>query len=138
MSQKWLKKNRLGAWLVNCGYLVLSWTILVNVQTNFKTLYFYKTSCINKLLLKVLTYVNSDYKMYFILNTNLRDFIQNIDIDQTVQTAWIPFMPSRAFNIFQVYQYFTIYRWYLFIKFWTISWISYTTLFKIRRYQRPF
>jgi hypothetical protein len=38
-------------------------------------------------LLKVLTYVNSDYIMYFILNTNLRDFIQNIDIDQTVQTA---------------------------------------------------
>jgi len=26
----------------------------------------------------------------------------------------------------------------LFIKIWTISWISYTTLFKIRRYQIPF
>ena len=24
---------------------------------------------------------------------------------------------SRAFNIFQVYQYFTIYRWYLLLKF---------------------
>jgi len=32
---------------------------------------------------------------------------------------------SRAFNIFQVYQYFT-------------SSITYTTLFKIRRYQRPY
>jgi hypothetical protein len=45
----------------------------------------------------------------------------------------------RAFNIFQVYQYFTIYTWYFFLlKFEHCSWISYTTLFKIRRYQRPF
>ena len=42
----------------------------------------------------------------------------------------------RAFNIFQVYQYFTSYRsWYFLLKF---EWISYTTLFKIRRYQRPY
>jgi hypothetical protein len=26
---------------------------------------------------------------------------------------------GRAFNIFQVYQYFTIYMWYFFIKMWT-------------------
>jgi hypothetical protein len=48
----------------------------------------------------------------------------------------------RAFNIFQVYQYFTIYRpnyrWYLLLKFEQLLWISYTTLFKIKRYQRPF
>ena len=25
---------------------------------------------------------------------------------------------GRRFNIFQVYQYFTIYRWYFFIKIW--------------------
>jgi hypothetical protein len=43
-----------------------------------------------------------------------------------------------AFNIFQVYQYFTIYRRYFLLKFEQFSWISYTTLFKIRRYQRPF
>jgi hypothetical protein len=43
-----------------------------------------------------------------------------------------------AFNIFQVYQYFTIYRRCLLFKFEQFSWISYTTLFTIRRYQRPF
>ena len=30
----------------------------------------------------------------------------------------------RAFNIFQVYQYFTIYRWCFFLKFEHFSWIS--------------
>jgi len=47
----------------------------------------------------------------------------------------------RAFNIFQVYQYIlyiTIYRRYFLLKFEQFSWISYTTLFKISRYQRPF
>ena len=44
----------------------------------------------------------------------------------------------KAFNIFQVYQYFTIYRQYFLLKFEQFSWISYTTLFKIRRYQIPF
>jgi hypothetical protein len=41
---------------------------------------------------------------------------------------------------FQVYQYFTIYRWYFLSKFEQFSWISYTctTLFKIRKYQKPF
>ena len=43
---------------------------------------------------------------------------------------------SRDFNIFQVYQYFTIHGWYFFIKIWTIFMNIYTTLFKIRRYQR--
>ena len=45
---------------------------------------------------------------------------------------------SRAFHIFQVYQYFTIYRWQFLLKFEQYSSIFYTTLFKIRRYQRPF
>jgi hypothetical protein len=44
----------------------------------------------------------------------------------------------RAFIIFQVYQYFTVYRRYFWLKFEQISLISYTTLFKIGRYQRPF
>ena len=44
----------------------------------------------------------------------------------------------RAFNIFEVYQYFTIFRWYFLLKFEEFSGMSYTTLFKIRRYQRPF
>jgi hypothetical protein len=44
----------------------------------------------------------------------------------------------RAFNIFQVYQYFIIYRWYRLLKFEHFSLTSYTTLFEIRRYQRPF
>jgi hypothetical protein len=42
-----------------------------------------------------------------------------------------------VFNISQVYQYFTIYRWYFLLIFEQYSWVSYTTLFKIRRYQRP-
>jgi hypothetical protein len=37
-----------------------------------------------------------------------------------------------------LYEYFTIYRWYFLLKFEQFSWISYATLFKIRRYQRPF
>ena len=45
---------------------------------------------------------------------------------------------SRAFHIFQVYQYFYIYRWQFLLKFEQYSSIFYTTLFKIRRYQRPF
>jgi hypothetical protein len=46
----------------------------------------------------------------------------------------------KAFNIFQVYQYldFTIYRWYFKSRLKQFSWISYTTPFKIRRYERPF
>ena len=44
----------------------------------------------------------------------------------------------RALNIFQVYQYFTSYRWYFLLKFVQLSWIPYTTLLKIGRYQRPF
>jgi hypothetical protein len=32
----------------------------------------------------------------------------------------------------------TIYRWYFLSKFEQFSWVSYTTPFKIRRYQRPF
>jgi len=44
-----------------------------------------------------------------------------------------------GFSIFfQAYQYFTIYRWYFLLKFEQFSWTSYTTLFKIRRYQRSF
>jgi hypothetical protein len=42
----------------------------------------------------------------------------------------------RDFNIFQLY--FTIYRWYVFLKSEHLSWISYATLFEIRRYQLPF
>ena len=42
---------------------------------------------------------------------------------------------SKNFNIFQVYQYFTIYRRFILLKFEKISWISYKTLIKIRRYQ---
>jgi hypothetical protein len=34
----------------------------------------------------------------------------------------------KAFNIFQVYQYFTTYRQYFLLKFEKFSWISYTTL----------
>ena len=45
---------------------------------------------------------------------------------------------DQDFNIFQVYQYFTIYRQYFLLKFEQFAWISYTTLFKIRRCQRPF
>jgi hypothetical protein len=45
---------------------------------------------------------------------------------------------SRAFNIFQVYQYFTIYKLYFLLKCERFSWMSYTTLFEIRRYQLPF
>jgi hypothetical protein len=37
-----------------------------------------------------------------------------------------------------VHQYFTLYRQYVLLKFEQFSWISYTTLFKIRRYQRSF
>jgi hypothetical protein len=44
----------------------------------------------------------------------------------------------RAFIIFQVYQYFTACRRYFWLKFEQFSLISYTTLFKIRSYQRPF
>ena len=40
--------------------------------------------------------------------------------------------------IVQVYQYFTIHRWYFLLRFLQFSWISCTTLFKIRRYQRSF
>ena len=43
---------------------------------------------------------------------------------------------GRAFNIFQVYQYFTIYRGYFLLKLEQFSWISCTTLVRIRRYQR--
>ena len=39
--------------------------------------------------------------------------------------GWKDEMDLRAFNIFQVYQYFTIYRQYLLLK--QVSWISYTT-----------
>ena len=34
----------------------------------------------------------------------------------------------KAFNVFQVYQYFTIYRRYIFLKFEYFSWISCATL----------
>ena len=44
----------------------------------------------------------------------------------------------RTFNIFQIYQYFTIYKCYFLLKFVQYSGISYITLFKIRRYQIPF
>ena len=44
----------------------------------------------------------------------------------------------RAFIIFQVYQYFTVCRRYFWLKFKQFSLNSYTTLFKIRSYQRPF
>jgi hypothetical protein len=44
----------------------------------------------------------------------------------------------KAFNIFQVYQYFIIYRQYFFLKFGHFSWLSYAAVFEIRRYQRPF
>jgi len=39
-------------------------------------------------------------------------------------------MNFGAFNIFQVYQYFTIYRWYFFFNLEQFSWISCATLFK--------
>ena len=39
------------------------------------------------------------------------------------------------FLFFQVYQYFTIYRRCFLLKFEQFSWISYTILFKIRRYK---
>jgi hypothetical protein len=42
---------------------------------------------------------------------------------------------SMAFNIFQVYQYFTIYRRYFVLKFEYFHILSYTTIFKIWRYQ---
>ena len=42
------------------------------------------------------------------------------------------------FNIFQVYQYFIIYRRYFSLKFEKFSWILYATFFEIRRYQLPF
>jgi hypothetical protein len=52
---------------------------------------------------------------------------------------------TTAFNIFQVYQlflikYFTIYKQYRYflLKFEQFFWISYTTIFIIRRYQRLF
>jgi hypothetical protein len=35
--------------------------------------------------------------------------------------------------MFQMYQYFTIYRWYLLLKFEHFSWISCTTLFITRK-----
>jgi hypothetical protein len=41
---------------------------------------------------------------------------------------------DRAFNIVQVYHCFTIYKQYFLLKFELFSWISYTTLFKIRSY----
>ena len=47
----------------------------------------------------------------------------------------VDFVLYRAFNIFQVYQYFTIYKQYFLLKFEQFSWISCTTLFKM---QRPF
>jgi len=44
---------------------------------------------------------------------------------------------------YQGFQYFlsvpiTNYRWYFLLKFEHFLWISYTTLFKIRRHQRQF
>ena len=44
----------------------------------------------------------------------------------------------RAFNISQVYQYFTVYRRYFVLWLEQFIWISDTTLFKNRRYQAPF
>ena len=58
--------------------------------------------------------------------------------DHIVVGFILPMHLCRAFNIFQVYQYFTIYRWYFLLKFEQYLWISYTTLCKIRRYQRPY
>jgi hypothetical protein len=53
--------------------------------------------------------------------------------------AWLlGFMHPQGFNFFQMYQYFTIYRQYFFLKNEHFSWISYTTFFEIRRYQLPF
>ena len=43
-----------------------------------------------------------------------------------------------VFSISDVYQYFTIYRLYFFLKFEKISWLSYATVIQIRRYQLPF
>ena len=38
---------------------------------------------------------------------------------QMLKSEYIPAVTwCRAFNIFQVYQYFTVYRWYFFIKIW--------------------
>jgi hypothetical protein len=46
-----------------------------------------------------------------------------------------------AFNIFQVYQYYDIYRQYFFLKlniFHELQHVSYATVFEIKRYQLPF
>ena len=42
---------------------------------------------------------------------------------------------NMTFNIFQAYQYFTIYRRYFVLKFEYFHILSYTTIFKIWRYQ---
>ena len=60
---------------------------------------------------------------------NLAPYVQRPNTFQATSAIY------RDFNIFQVYQYFTICRQYFLLKF---SLISYTTLFKMRRYQRPF
>ena len=57
---------------------------------------------------------------------------------QTEKCKWGSASLFRAFNIVQVHQYFTIYKAVLCIKISTFSWISYTILFIIRRYQIPF
>jgi hypothetical protein len=51
---------------------------------------------------------------------------------------WYYFTCSGLPIFFQNYQYFIIYRQYFLLNFEQFSWISYATLFKIRRYQRPF
>ena len=55
------------------------------------------------------------------------EFNRNIKV-----TLFKKYWCNRAFNIFQVYQYFTLYRGYFLFKFEQFSWISYTTPFKIR------
>ena len=65
-------------------------------------------------------------------------------VNECHEVVWISledtatFSGLSIFQYFQVYQYFTIYRQYFLLKFEQFSWISYTTLFKISRYQRPF
>ena len=80
--------------------------------------------------------VLSGYSWYVCLMTSsIRIQLIWLSHDQFYQdTVWID---VRAFNVVQVYQYFTIYRWYLLLKFEHISWMS-CTCNTLRRYQWPF
>ena len=64
----------------------------------------------------------------------LQKKLSNLDYSLAKVHFLGPVVAKTVLNIFQVYQYFTIYRRYFISKFLCIS---YTTLFKIRRYQRP-